>query len=504
MAASDYVVRTQTGTAEVVDAGADLLVPFANSVASSGSGITYSAGTFTLGETGKFLVLYSVQWGTTDTTANERTNAKTTLTLGTTELLEGYATGYLRRSGGSQEFINFGAAVVDVTSTASTDDDLQVRIERIDDSTIGTVSLIADRSGITIIKLDDTWNYGLYRSSSAWTSSGTDHAATTSSIGTTDEQDGTVFARTSNTVAVNTSNLVIAIYSQKSEDSTPTGRSEYQGRITRGGTIHDASYSQTYGPRVTDNSDWGGMSAICVWEGTGSSQDCEAVVVSRESGGETFESTFQLIELPAAATGCIVSNTTAAGNINAAATDYVWNNAADYIDTADFTYSSSQANIDVDNAGDYLVMAGMGAETTFAGTRAVPALGISVNSTQNEQTGNSAYNRNNGTAEYAAVNCGTLLTGLSANDSIAAENDRIGTVTTSRTVVAGMGVVRLSSLFANDVEVTAGTDALSITEQQASIAIGVTAGTETLTLTEQAAGLKFEATPPANRIWFMR
>ncbi len=99
MAALDYVIRRNASNTDNLPAAtSDLLLLWDTAVANEGSGITYSAGTFTLGETGKFLVLCSDQYGTTDTTNNTRTNAKTTFTLAGTELIAGYSTGYIRKN----------------------------------------------------------------------------------------------------------------------------------------------------------------------------------------------------------------------------------------------------------------------------------------------------------------------------------------------------------------------------------------------------------------------
>ena len=214
MATGDYVVRRNASNTDTIpNAGSDLLLLWDTSVASKGSGITYNAGTFTLGETGRFLILCSDQEGTTSTTNNERINTKMTLTLGGTELLQGYCTNYIRKNGGSQEALHFSAAVIEVTSTTGNADELQVRKERIDNTTGANEEpdRIADRSGITIIKLDDNWNYGRYEGTT-FTTTATDDGETVADLSTTTEQDSP-FTRTGNVIDVATTNLVLAIYS---------------------------------------------------------------------------------------------------------------------------------------------------------------------------------------------------------------------------------------------------------------------------------------------------
>jgi hypothetical protein len=503
MAAGDYVVRRNNAeTTEIPDAGSDLQLTWDTSVATKGSGITYSSGTFTLGETGHFLVLCSEQWGTTDTSTNERTNVQMELTLAGSVLSPvGYSTGYVRRSGGSQEFINFSAAVVEVTTTTGNGDDLEIRVERIDNSTAGTVNRIADRSGVTIIKLDDSWGYGRYQSSAAFTPSATDNARTTANIQTTDEQDSP-FTRTTNTIDVATGNLVLAVYSFQNDDSdTLSGRTEMQGVLTLAGSEVAGSYSQTYGPRVTDNCNWGGMSCVCLLNPT-SGDDVELVIISNEDADEDWFGAIQLVELPSGAEACIYEATT--GDFNTAATDFTWDTNP-YIDTGSFTGGATQANIDVDNDGDYLVMASQTDSTGefgTAATRAVPAMQFRVNTTDDETAGSSTYHRNANKAEHGTLACATLLTGLSANDSIYVRNDRLGTVTTALACASGaFSAIRMSTLFpAGDTSIEVPVGSLSLTEQTPLLDLGIIEPVGSLAFNEQAPLLNLTIEVPAGSL----
>jgi len=477
MAAGDYVVRrNNANTDELVDAGSDLLLLWDTAVANVGAGITYDTGVFTLGETGRFLVICSDQYGTTDTTANQRTNPKTTFTLAGSELTEGFSSGFIRRSGGSQEFINHSIAYVNVATTTGNGDDLEVRHERIDTATTGTVNRIADRSGISILKLEDTWNFAHYRSSAAFTPSATDHVRNTADIGSTVEQDGSIFSRTGNVVTVTTTNPVLAVYTFYNDQAdTHSGRTEMQGVLDFDFGEEVRSWSQTYGPRATQNSDYGGMSMGTVLYPNGEGQPLELVLVSREDADEDWFAELQLIELPATAATAAMERSTAAGNYNAAGTDFVWETLRGEIDTDIFTATGGNANIDVDVEGDYLVFANLGTITdagyTGSGTRAIPALGVTVNATEQTHIGNSSYNRNNGTAEHAHSATGGLLTGLSANDTIQAHANRIGTNSNTLVAAGGMTVIQWDSLF--------GVAAQSLTPSGASVS--VTAGTLTMT-----------------------
>lgn len=460
MSAGDFkVMRNASNTDAIPSSGSDLLLLWDTAVSNKGSGITYSAGTFTLGEIGRFLVMCSDQYGTTDTTNNTRTNAKTTFTLAGTELITGYSTGFIRKSGGSQEFINFSSGIIEVTTTAGTGDELQIRSERAD-AYSPAINRIADRSGITIVKLDDSWDYGRYHSSANTTSSASDGAAVTMNIQTEDEEDLT-FTRTTNTVDIATGNLVLAVYSLKCEDGTAGGRQEFQGRLTLGGTVVPGSYTQTYIRDYLDE-EWGGMSNVCLLKPT-SGDDLEVELVTREAGGTaTFEASLQLVELPSTATAAIMEAT--GGDFNTSATNFTWDTLP-YIDTDDFTATAGNANIDIDKDGDYLVFASQGCTAASTAARAVPALSFRVNTTDDETAGGSSFNRTSGTARYAAISTGTLLTGLSVSDSIYAHNDRIGTVSLSITNGSGaFSVLSLASLVPSPTITNAGDDDFTVYE----------------------------------------
>lgn len=360
----------------------------------------------------------------------------------------GYSTGYIRRASGSQDFINFSAAIIEVTSTAGSADELEVYAERIDDSTAGSVNRIPDRSGITIIKLDDDLNYARYVSSAAFTPSATDNARTTADLGTTVEQDSP-FTRTGNSIDIATTNLVLAVYSLENDrGDTVSGRTEIQGVLDLAGTEVDGTWSHSYGPRQTDNTNWGGMSCVALLEPS-SGDDLQLVVVSREDTDEDWFAALQLVELPSGTEAIIVEATT--GDFNGGGVDFAWDTAP-RIDTGAFTHTTGTADIEVDNDDDYLAMASLANDAGVGGgamQRAVPAIQFRVNTTDDDSIGSSSFSRGSGSADHPALACATLLTDLSAGDVIRLRCDRLNASVTGTIAneMGGMAVIRLSSLF---------------------------------------------------------
>lgn len=450
MAAGDYVIRRNNANTDTIpNAGSTLDLLWDTSVATNGSIISYTAstGVFTLSEAGHYLVMYSDQYGTTSTTNNERLNVRSTLFLddggtGTFSRIEpGNGTGYIRKNSGSQEYINYGCGIIDVSANS----DLKVQYERID-NTVGTGEepdrVANDRSGIHILKLSDDLNYGRYESSANTSTSATDGTVNQINLQSTVEQD-TPFTRTTNSIDIATTNPVLVLYSLRAEFGAG-GRSEFQSFLRLNGTtLINRSINQTY-IRAADGANWGGMSGSALINPT-SGDDLDLVVISREAGGESFRATVQLVELPTTTKQAITTQDTETGNLNAANTAFNYG-TSDTIDTDVFTYTATNTNIDVDVAGDYLAFAGLGTTVANAATRAVPAISFTVEGTELQTAGNSTYIRNSGTAEFGAMQIGAILNGLSVNDSIRVLADRIGTNTGTVTGVGGLQLIQMSSI----------------------------------------------------------
>jgi len=530
MAAGDFIVRRNVSDTTTMGESRNsaTTLDFDTPVDNEGSGITESAGVHTLGETGRFLVMASALFHTDDTTNNERKNWDMNIYLAGALLREGMDTGYIRKSGGQQDYITQVMAYVNVATTTGNGDELEIRHVTMDDVTVGTLDRVAnDRSGISIIKLDDTWNYAHYRSSAAYTPSATNFVRNQADLGTTVEEDGTVFNRTGNVVTVHTPNPILVMWTHKNDiTDTTSGRTEAGGSIDfDGGEVAVRGFNQTYGPRSQGSGDdTGGMTGALILYPDDTDQDLELNLISWEDMDEDWFSELQIIELPSTAETATVERTTAAGNFNAAGVDFAWQAQVE-LNAAAFTYVAGEENIDVDNADDYIAIANAGTVTDAGygsgSQRDCPAIQFRVNTTDSELTGASSYNRMSGTAEHAHAFIATLLPGLSANDTVQVRADRMSNGTDSRAAVGGFSLIRLSSLFGvpdqpltltgASVSATAGT--VTVTTGPADLAptgasVGATAGTVTVvtrtaitpsgaTVSVTAGGLTI-ATGPAN------
>jgi hypothetical protein len=77
---------------------------------------------------------------------------------GATNLPYSYGSSYIRRIDNDFEGYNEGAAVINV----SAGDDLNVQVQKTDSNT-ATMQRTPGRSGVNILKLDDTWGYARVR-----------------------------------------------------------------------------------------------------------------------------------------------------------------------------------------------------------------------------------------------------------------------------------------------------------------------------------------------------
>ena len=200
-------------------------------------------------DTGLYLIMYSEQFVTTDTTTNERIEIQGEIHTGA-GVQGGYGSDYIRKTSGHQECSVQGQMILDITADNT---DVFIRFYRTDDSTIGTVNRLAGFGGVTILQLDDaTHNFGLYSSSSSEVTSGT--AVRTLITNTNDKQD-TGFSNSSGIVTITSAGRYFATYSL---DISIGGT----GRETMTGFIEKNSTTEVIGTR-----------GFCFVRGNDSTQD---------------------------------------------------------------------------------------------------------------------------------------------------------------------------------------------------------------------------------------
>jgi len=112
---------------------------------------------FDLSVWGHYLVMYSV--AVRSTGGGNRSETQSWLNInGSTNVPYSYGSSYIRRTDDDFEWYNEGAAIVHVNPG----DDIELQVQKTDTNT-ATIERTPVRSGINILKLDDTWDYARLR-----------------------------------------------------------------------------------------------------------------------------------------------------------------------------------------------------------------------------------------------------------------------------------------------------------------------------------------------------
>jgi len=442
MADLDYMVRSNTADTSAIPntGGGTLDHAFANSVKTVGTAVTYSAGTFTLVDAGLYLVTWSDEHTTTDTTNNERLNWKTELIQGGSAVIPGRASGYIRKNSGAQDYRTSGMGIISSAGSES----LLIRSTRFDNSTTGTNARVVNQGTITVLKLSDADSYGRYSQSANTAAVNANGTEADIAWNTTTEEEGP-FTRTANAIDIDTSGRYLVAYTVPFDGTGSGARNEFTGHLELDSTEVPGTRTETY-VRTSDNSDDGCLS----WAGFIDVTANEDLVLrhTRRDGESTSVnylagSCLQIWQLPAG-NECAIAEATS-DNFNTAGTNQLWDTNP-HLDTAGFDYATGVLSTDAAvGTDDYLAFFTQAVTSVVAATRAMPAGELRVGTTD-KGFGGSTYNRNSG-AGWGAINGGGILDDVAQGTNLHVRNNRIGTNTTTMTCGTGqLSVLRLGSL----------------------------------------------------------
>lgn len=169
-----------------------------------------------------YLVMYSVPIRSSGWT--DRSEAQSWLRLnGSTPVPYSYGSSYIRRIDGDFEGYNEWASVISVAPG----DNVDLQIQKTDTHT-ATIERTPNRSGINILKLDDTWDYARVRPSAS-------QSILTSwedvNISTIDELDVGTFSRSGNDITLSETWKYLITYSVWTQ-TTGTDRTNNETRLT--------------------------------------------------------------------------------------------------------------------------------------------------------------------------------------------------------------------------------------------------------------------------------
>jgi len=441
----DYLIRRNDldSTTTVPEGGANVDALWDTEVASQGSSITYSAGTFTLAA-GKYLVMWSERFDSNDTTDNQRVEIQGRLVIGGTESSIGAGQTYIRKVGQLAAVIS-GVGIIDIPSDGTS---LVTRFYRTDTSSDagGTVVRTPDWGGVTILALDDSWNYARYSLNSETATVGVFPTFADVEWSSTDEQE-TGFSRSGADITITNAGRYLVTYSIPITTDSASERTEYVSRMILNNTSEiEGSRVSTY-MRESQSTNDGVLSYIGIIDvGAGDVLSVEMFAMAGTITGHNMEdgSSIQILQLPAGNETIIVEATT--GEMNPLdPTEFDWDTTA-HIDAAAFTHTNpTDTFIEVDVNDDYLFFATHATENgdyrTFSTGR------FSVNDTISNHAAGGQYSRSNG-ADGAGYSFGSLLTGLSAGNDISLVNVYIEEGRTLQPLDHGaMSGLRLGSIF---------------------------------------------------------
>lgn len=437
MAVGDIYIRRNAGdTTSVPNAGTNLDSTWDTVALNEGSAVNYSGGNFQL-DIGKYLIMYSEKFNTTDTTNNERIEIQGEIHESGVGVVGGYSQDFIRKSSGQQDCVLSGGMILDVTAN---DTDYFIRFYRTDDSTAGTVDRVPGVGGVQIIQLDATDNYGLYSTSASEATTGT--TIRTLNININDQQD-TGFSRTGDIVTVSNAGRYLMTYSLDLSQ-TSTGREDAVGFIERNSTTPVVgSYSFCYIRGADGCQDgaitWMGLVDVNANDTFRVRWSCPTSATITAAAGATF----QMWQLPSGSETAIMEATT--GDYNASG-DFTFDTLP-HIDTGSFTATAGTSNIDVDQADYVLSFATFSQASPDTPQRAYPELTFQVDDVNVNYMSAGMYHRNSGGSGTTAVNIAGVVQIPLANSSIEVSINPTGVTGTLNNDSGQFSTLSLSSVF---------------------------------------------------------
>ncbi|MEO0447206.1 MAG: LEPR-XLL domain-containing protein, partial [Verrucomicrobiota bacterium] len=415
---------------------------------------------------GHHLVLYNVRWDD-DPSANpggDRDEIQTNLNLNGVDLAAGYSQGYIRRTGGADETVTAGGAIIDVTTDGHL---LQLQSVATDTSTDEDPIREADSTGIQLIKLDDTWDYlrlsggdvadGLVSNDGAKDLTANNFETVIySTPGVDDEVDaGFSYNDTTGEITLNADGNYLVFANSYFSHTSTSARTSYYQSLSLDGTEIDGTRTNVYlrGSESTNDgaASFGGIISA-------SSGQVLTVGVAPEGGSidATLDGTktaITIVRLPDTAQTINLSDATGQ-NVNEGSADPVTFTQQNEVDAA-FSHTAATSEVTVNATGDYLFLNNLfhiedtGPDSTFENQARTGILqGYSVNGGSMLDYGQTfRYNRDGSPTDEAANWSGAVI-GLTSGDTVEVVTQQLaagGTVTAEKIAFQG---VSLSSLFA--------------------------------------------------------
>ena len=436
MAAGDIYIRSNStdNTTSLPNGEVKVDLEWDTVSTNQGTAATYSNGVFSL-SAGKYLVIHSEKFGTTETTNNDRFELQGELIVTGAQGNGGFCQDFIRKQSSQQDVSMGGAMIVNVASAAT----VKSRFYRSDNSVLGLCNRVPNFGSVTILQLDATESIAQYRATASQHLTSTESVIAFNSNLTQDLG----FTRVGNAITIADAGRYYITYSLQCSQTT-TGREDVVGRLTNNGTEIVASQSFSY-VRGGDGCQDGALS----WQGIVDLPALSSIELKCAiPQSATFlvpanNPTIHFWKIPSAGDVAILEATS--GDYNASAL-FTFDTVG-YIDSSRFSATSNSPDITLDGEADFcMVISTFHQDSPDSPQRAYPEVKVQVDGVTSSTASAGVYHRNSGGSGVVAVTVSDIVS-VEQNKSINILTAPTATNGSLNADQAAFSVLSLTSLY---------------------------------------------------------
>lgn len=418
-AAGDFAVYRESGGGQNVTTAASAESYDTTVLQGTGFSLTGS-NTIGVPAAGHYLVMYNGAYDITDGTTRKEANSYLFLTGGGGIQAHSYSSCHMKGDSGITSCWLSGAAVLDVGIGES----IQMHSQRTD-STSGQMARTVNQSGISVLHLDDDWEY-LRAHDSVGGVQFPDNDFVDMSWDVTDEIDAAVYGISGSAITLKEIGHYLVTWTV-GFGSTITGRRGQISRMTLDGVEVEGSRTTV---NIRGNS--GAQDQIATYVGIIEADDVEQVLVVQSACDGTTcgnirtvsnRSGITITKLPDIGEYLRVSETVGGQAVDGTNDPITWDTTSE-IDTDTFTFSNGASTASVDVADDYLFLTSFNAfrdASLLTNQRQQPHWQWQHNGTTLNYGSTARYNR--GSSIFASGgSSGLIIPGMGASDTVGVIN----------------------------------------------------------------------------------
>ncbi|MFT4548064.1 MAG: VCBS repeat-containing protein, partial [Verrucomicrobiales bacterium] len=409
-----------------------------------------SAGQIKL-SSGRHLVMYDTLFDATG--GSNRAEIQSAINLAGTRLVAGRSQGYVRRTGGANEAVLSGGAIITVETSG---DVLTLESWRTDTNTNAAVvpTRVANGSAVQLLRLDDTWDFlSLERATNQAGIINTTSVDVAYDTNVSPGTMGSAFSAAGGNITLNEAGLYLVFANTSIQKSTNNTRTNYQQRLTLDGSPVASSTTTTYVRGNEDSNE--GMTSLGMVLSATAGQVLNVEVAMEAGGNQTGliqggETAITMVKLPATSEYISLLDTTNQ-EVNDASLDPVVYNTQVDASSSKFSHTVGGSTVTVNEDSDYLFFGSVFTQSDTTNDnqdRTIPLHGWQIDgSGGNINYGRGAqYNRDNG-GDRTSGSWGAAIISLTDTQTVQLTTQRIGNVDVGMaTSIAGLQGLSITSL----------------------------------------------------------